>query len=112
MSFVFSRGIVPFSTDGIDSASQGEVMGLLEYHAMPILRDVSHGGVLCTFSNRLAPGRGKWCGPSGQAVWTAHHIQITPCWVTLIQPSSQAAVRGRPLAFSLIGADTSRLPRG
>jgi hypothetical protein len=31
-----------------------EVMGLLEYQAMPSLRDVAHGGVLCTFCNRSA----------------------------------------------------------
>jgi hypothetical protein len=29
-------------------------MGLLEYHAIPSLRDVVHDGVLCTFSNRSA----------------------------------------------------------
>ncbi len=39
-------------------------MGLLEYQTMPSLRDVAHDGVLCTFSNRSAPDRGKWCGPS------------------------------------------------
>jgi hypothetical protein len=42
-------------------------MGLLEYLAMPFLRDVAREGVLCTFSNRLALDRGKWCDPSGKA---------------------------------------------
>jgi hypothetical protein len=28
---------------------QKEGMGLLEYQAMPSLRDAAHGGVLCTF---------------------------------------------------------------
>jgi hypothetical protein len=50
-------------------------MGPLEYQAMPSLGDVAYGDVLCTFSNRSAPDRGKWCGPSGQAAWTVHHVQ-------------------------------------
>jgi hypothetical protein len=51
-------------------------MGLLEYHAMSSLRDVAHDGVLCTFNNRSAADiRDKCCGLSGQAAWTAHHIQ-------------------------------------
>jgi hypothetical protein len=31
---------------------QTEGMGLLEYQAMPSLRNLVHDGVLCTFSNR------------------------------------------------------------
>ncbi len=46
-----------------DSVHQRESMGLLDYQAMPSLRDVPHVGVLCTFNNRSAPYRGKWCGP-------------------------------------------------
>jgi hypothetical protein len=80
-------------------------MDLLEYQAMPSLRDVARKGVLCTHSNRSAPDRGKWCGPSGQAEWTVHQVQNhtllagslsssqpggPPCWVS-------------PLAFGLIG---------
>ncbi len=42
-------------------------MGLLEYYAMPSLLDAAHDGVLCTFSNRRAPDRGNWCGPSCRA---------------------------------------------
>jgi hypothetical protein len=49
-------------------------MGLLKYQAMPSLRDVAHGGVLCAFSNGSAPDRGKWCGPSGQAARTVDHV--------------------------------------
>ncbi len=69
-------------------------MGLLEYHAMPSLRDVAHDGVLYKFSNRSAPDRDKWCSPSRQAAWTVHH-KITPCWVTLLQPA-QAGSRVVP----------------
>jgi hypothetical protein len=47
----------------------------LEYQTMPSLRDVAHDDVLCTLSNRSAPDRGKWCGLSGQAAWTAHRVQ-------------------------------------
>jgi|LakMenEpi03Aug12_release.lakeMendotaPanAssembly.Ray.scaffolds.fasta_scaffold1346325_1 hypothetical protein len=36
---------------------QREGMGLLDYQAMPALRDVALDGVLCSFSNRCArPG--------------------------------------------------------
>ncbi len=41
---------------------QKEGMGLLEYQAMPFCRDIAHDGVLCTFGNRSAPDRDKWCG--------------------------------------------------
>jgi hypothetical protein len=34
---------------------QRESRGLLEYQALPSLRDVAHDGVLCTFSNRSTP---------------------------------------------------------
>ncbi len=41
------------------SGDQREGMGRLEHHALPSLRDVAHDGVLCTFSNKSAPDRGK-----------------------------------------------------
>jgi hypothetical protein len=50
-------------------------MGLLEYQAMFSLRDVAHGGVLCTLSGRSALDRSKWCSPSGQAEWAVNHVQ-------------------------------------
>jgi hypothetical protein len=34
-------------------------MGLLEYQAMSCFRDVAHDNVLCAFSNRSAPDRGR-----------------------------------------------------
>jgi hypothetical protein len=43
-------------------------MGLLEYQAMPSLRDAA---VLCTFSNRSAPDQGKWCGPQKEGMWSS-----------------------------------------
>ncbi len=55
--------------------NQREVVGLLEYQAMPSLRDVAHDGVWCTLINRSAPDRGKWFSPSGQTAWTVHHVQ-------------------------------------
>jgi hypothetical protein len=45
-------------------------VGLLEYQAMPFLRDVAHDGV-CVHLVIYH----KWCGPSGQAAWTVHHMQ-------------------------------------
>jgi hypothetical protein len=71
-------------------------MGLLEYQAMRSLRDTAHDGVLCTFSNRSALDLSKWFGPSGQAAWLFIMYKITPCWVTLLQPASQAGRRDRP----------------
>ncbi len=44
---------------GIGSADQGEGMGVLEYPATPSFRDVTHGGVLCTFSNGISPRPGQ-----------------------------------------------------
>ncbi len=64
----------PYSTP-TQGSHQREGMGLLEYLAMPSLRDVAPGGVLCAFSNRSAQDRDKWCGRSGQAAQTVHHVQ-------------------------------------
>jgi hypothetical protein len=58
-----------------------EGKGLLEYQAMPSLRDVAHDGVLCTFSNTAdqpqtgasgAVRKGRRLGPSIT-------YKITPC---------------------------------
>jgi hypothetical protein len=65
---------------------QREVMGLLEYQAMPSLRVIAHDDVLSTF---------KWCGPSGQATWTVHCVQNH----TLLGHSPTAAVLGQPSSF-------------
>jgi hypothetical protein len=75
---------------------QREGMGVLEYQALPSLRDVAHEGVLCTFSNRSAPDRGKWCGPSGQAVWTVYHKQNHPLLLGHSPPPSHSGRRVRP----------------
>ncbi len=63
---------------------QREGMGLLEYQAMPSLRDAAHDGVLCTFSNKSAPDRDKWFGPSGQAAWTVHHVYLLLIYLLFI----------------------------
>jgi hypothetical protein len=77
--------------------AQREGMGLLEYQAMPSLRYVTHDGVLCTFSNRSAPNRGKWSGSSGQAAWTVHHVQNH----TLLGHSPPASQAGRRVGPAL-----------
>ncbi len=90
--------------EGGERQHQREGMGLLEYQAMPSFRDVDHDCVLSTFSNRSAPGRNKWCGPSGQAAWSVHHVQNHTRMVTV--PSSQPGgppCWTSPLAFGLIG---------
>jgi hypothetical protein len=67
-----------------------------EYQTMSSLRDVAHDDVLCTFGKRswAILDRGKWCGPSGKAAWTAYHVQHSarslsssqqggpPCWAS------------------------------
>jgi hypothetical protein len=72
-------------------ANQIEGMGLLTtrlpVHVFFAWRD----GVLCTFSNRSAPDRGKWCGPSGQAAWTVNYVQNH----TLLGHSPPASQAGR-----------------
>jgi hypothetical protein len=55
-------------------------MCVLEYQAMPSVRDVALDGVLCTFGNRSAPDRGV----SGVARQGRRHgpsitYKITPC---------------------------------
>jgi len=72
-------------------------MGLLEYQAMPSLRDVAHDGALCTISNRSAPDWGKCCGPSGQAAWIVHHVQNQ----TLLGHSTPASQAGRRVGPAL-----------
>ncbi len=55
---------------------------------------------MCTFSNRSAPDRGKWCGPSGPSAWTVHHVQNH----TLLGHSPLASQAGRrvgPALYSL-----------
>ncbi len=85
-------------------------MGLLEYQAMPSLRDVARDGFLSTFSNRSAPDRGKWCGPSGQAAWTVHRVQNHTLLGSLssCQPDRRAALLGQTSSlrphFSLLSA--------
>jgi hypothetical protein len=90
-------------------------MGLLEYHAVPSLRDVAHDGWLCTFTKQqlleiqlaarqLLLGLPVRCG-KGRPYGTSITYKITPAGSL---PSSQA---GRPpcwaslLAFGLIGTD-------
>jgi hypothetical protein len=91
LSSLSSLSVVP-RKDG-DSKRTNEGGPVLAMRSLP---DVAHDGVLCTFSNRSAPDRGKWCGPSGKPAWTVHcTYKITPCWVTLLQPARQAAVLGR-----------------
>ncbi len=79
------------------STYQREGMGLLDYQAMPSLRNVAHGGVLCTFSNRSTSDRGKWCGRSGKAVLTVYHVQNH----TLLGQSPAAIQAGRRVRSAL-----------
>ncbi len=71
--FNLTKVLLTYTVQGL--YYQKERRGLLEYKFMPSFRDVAHDGVLCTFSNRSAPDRDKWCGPSGQAVLTADLVQ-------------------------------------
>ncbi len=77
--------------------TQREGTGLLEYQAVPSLRDVAYDDVLCTFSNASAPDRGKGCGPLRQVAWTVHHVQNH----TLLGHSPPASHAGRRVGPSL-----------
>jgi len=73
---------------------------------MASLRDVAHDGVLCTFNNRLAPDRGKWCGPSGQMEWTLNspsHTKPHPAGSLYSSQPGGPPCWASPLAFGLIG---------
>jgi hypothetical protein len=71
-------------------------MGLLEYKAMPSLRDVAHDGVLCTFSNIQPQTGASGVIRQGRRHGPSITYKITPCWVTLLQPARRAAVLGQP----------------
>ncbi len=59
--------------------------------AMPSLHDLALDCVLCTFNNISVQDWGKWGGLSGQATWTAHHVQDH----TLLGHSPPASQAGR-----------------
>jgi hypothetical protein len=82
-----------------ESGDQREGMGLLVYQAMPSLRDLAHEGVLCTFSNRPVPDRASGVVRQGRRHGLSNTYKITPCWVTILQPSRRPAVLGQ--TFSL-----------
>ncbi len=73
---------------------------------MPSLRDIAHDGdFLCTFSNRSAPDRDKWCGPPGQAAFdlpscTKSHLARS---LSSSQPGRPPPCWASPLAFGIIG---------
>jgi hypothetical protein len=74
-------------------------MGILEYQATSPFRYVAHDGVLWTFSNRSVTDRDNWCGPSGQAAWTLHHVEYHTLGHS--PPASQAVRRVGPALYSL-----------
>jgi hypothetical protein len=76
---------------------QREGMGLLEYQAMPSLRDVAHDGVLCTISNRSAPPTGA----SGVRQGKRHGPSITYKAPTLLGHSPPASQAGRRVGAAL-----------
>ncbi len=71
-------------------------MGLVEHRAMPSLRDVAHGGVLCTFS--VSAGQ-------GQVVWSVHHVQSHPAGSLSSSQPGRLPCRASPLPFGLSGSD-------
>ena len=73
---------------------QREGMGLLEYQAMPSLRDIAHDGVFVSIQQKVIPRQVVWSGQArhGQSIT----YKITPRWVTLLQPARRDAVLGHP----------------
>ncbi len=90
-------------------------MGLLEYRAMPSLRDIGHDGGLYTFTikqqleipsarNCAAPVRETGTVRKRQTVWPAIMYKITPARsITSSQPS-RPPWWASPLAFGLFGS--------
>jgi hypothetical protein len=85
-------------------------MGLLEYQAMPFLRDVVHNEWLCTFTIKhqlVIPSARSWASPvratgtvrKRQAVEPVHHGQTHTCRITLLQPARRSAVLGQPASL-------------
>ncbi len=72
-------------------------MGLLEYQAIPSLRDLVHDGVLCTFSNRSAPDRASGVVRQAGATWTVRHVRNH----TLLGHSPAASQAGRRVGPAL-----------
>jgi hypothetical protein len=52
-------------------------MGLLEYKAIPSLRDVAYDGVLCTFSNRPAQTRAYGAVRQGTILYLVYSVERT-----------------------------------
>jgi hypothetical protein len=80
-------------------------MGLLEYQAMPSLRDIAHDGVSCTFSNsRSAPDRDKYFCPFVRAGSMDRLSRTNHTLPGSLPPTSQAGRRvwASHLAFGLI----------
>jgi hypothetical protein len=80
-------------------------MGLLEYRAMPSLRDVAHDGWLCTFTKEQQlemPSDRSWAAPvrttgTKKAGGTARPSRTKPHRPgPLLQPTRRAAVLGQP----------------
>ncbi len=93
--------------DGWHSRYQREGMGLLEYQAMPSLRDITHDGWLCTFTIKQQleiPSARSWAAPvratgtvqKRHAVRPVHHIQNHTSQVTLLPRARRVAVLGQP----------------
>ncbi len=67
---------------------------------------------MCTFNNRSAPGRDKWCG-GGKAARAVHHVQNPTLlgffgFLTSGQPEGPPPCWNSPLTFGLISADSKR----
>jgi hypothetical protein len=78
------------------SINQKEGIGLVEYQAMPSLRDVAHDGWLCAFiisaHSLTAPDRATGTVQKRQGIWPIYQIQNHTCQVNLVQPARRAAV--------------------
>ncbi len=86
------------------STHQREGMDLLDYLVMPSLHDLAHDGVLCTFSNRSASDRGKWCGLSGHAArhGPSNTEKITTCVSLSSSQPGEPPCWTSPLAYGPI----------
>ncbi len=108
----------------LESLSQREGLGILEYQAMPSLRDIDQDGWLCSLlynkHQMEIPSARSWAAPirasrrvvrKRQAVRPVHNVQNHTYRVTLFQPARRAAVLDQPSKPSASLVHLTQIPR-
>ncbi len=88
------------TSSSLQCCHQREGMSLLEYQAIPSLRDVPHNGILCTLSNKSAPDQERTSGVVRQGRRPGRSKSHADGSLSFSLPGLSWA---SPLAFGLIG---------